>query len=135
MVSRVRDQPVANDSGQDRPIDLRTLLGRWVNYNEHSTGISRVEIDTWEGIPTVRVFGAGPPASMIDWGEAAGAVFADGVGGREAVAFNVTFDLVFAHVLLTGCLNRRLLVIDAYSIFADRSGRADYFQRDNFYRP
>jgi hypothetical protein len=134
MVSRTRDRPDTSVLAPDRPIDLRTLLGRWVNYNEHSTGISRVEIGTWEGVPTVRVFGAGPPVS-VDWGEAAGAVFADGIGGDEAVAFTVTFDLVFAQVLLTGRLNRRLLVIDAYSVFADRSGRANYFQRDHLYRP
>ncbi len=134
MFSRVRDRPVASDLATARPIDLRTLLGRWINYNEQSTGISRVEIDTWEGVPTVRVFSAGSPAP-IDWGEAAGAAFADGVGGYESVAFNVTFDHVFARVLLTGYLNRRLLVIDAYSIFTDRSGRANYFQRDHFYRP
>lgn len=135
MVSRVRDQPDEGGLEPVQPIDLRTLLGRWVNYNEHSTGISCLEIDTWEGVPTVRVFGACTTPAPIDWGEAAGAVFADGVGGHEAVAFSVTFDLVFAYVLLTGYLNRRLLVVNAYSTFADHSGRANYIQRDHFYRP
>ena len=32
-------------------------------------------------------------------------------------------------------LNKRLLVVDAYTRFADGSGRAAYFARDHFYIP
>lgn len=116
------------------PVDLRPLLGGWVNYNEHSTGIDRVYVTDWEGTPVVRVFGAARPGP-IDWGEVAGAAFADGVGGMQAVGFSAHYDLEFAKVLLAAYLNKRLLVVDAYSTFTDGSGRANYFQRDHFYLP
>lgn len=116
------------------PIDLRPLLGRWVNYNKNSTGISRVEIDSWEGLPTVRVIGAGRP-DPIDWGEVAGSAFADQVGGEQAAAFTASFELLFARVLIAGHLDQRRLVVDAYSVFLDLSGRAGYCQRDSFYLP
>jgi hypothetical protein len=134
MATRVRDRPQVDASPLVLPISLRPLLGRWVNYNEHSTGIHRVEIDDWEGTPVVRVFGAGRH-EPIDWGEVAGAAFADGVGGHEAVGFSADYHLEFAHVLLAAYLNKRLLVVDAYSAFTDSSGRANYFQRDHFYLP
>jgi hypothetical protein len=133
MVTRTRDHPPANAIRSVTGIDLRPLLGRWVNYNEHSTGITCVEIGNWEGVPTVRVLGAGRPAP-IDWGEAAGAMFADGVGGQESVAFTVSYDFGWSRAMLAAYLNKRLLVVDAYTIFTDGSGRANYFQRDHFYR-
>jgi hypothetical protein len=134
MMTRVRDRLPAGRIRVVLPIDLRLLLGGWVNYNETSTGINRIYIEDWEGTPTVRVFGANRPAP-IDWGEVAGAAFADGVGGHAAVGFTARYDLDFAQVLLAGYLNKRLLVVDAYSTFTDGSGRASYFQRDLFYLP
>ena len=114
------------------PIDLRPLTGRWVNYDKQSTGISRIEIDNWEGLPTVRVLGAGRP-DPIDWGEVAGIAFVDGYNGMETVAFTANYYLAFVQVLLTGYLDKRRLLVDAYSIFTDASGRASYFHRDSFY--
>lgn len=105
-----------------------------MNYNKNSTGISCVEIDNWEGLPTVRVIGAGAP-DPIDWGEVAGAAYAAVVGGERASGFTASFDLDFAHVLLAGRLDQRRLVVDAYSTFLDSSGRASYCQRDSFYLP
>lgn len=134
LVSRTRDRPDYSAGRAAPPVDLRLLLGTWVNHNTNSTGIVRMHIAVWEGIPTVQVFGAGPSAP-IDWGEAAGAAFATGVGGQRAVAFRVSFDLKFAYVQVVGRLNRRLLVVGAFSAFTDRSGRANYFQQDHLYRP
>lgn len=134
LLTRTRDRPENGCAASDTHIDLRPLLGGWVNYNERSTGITRVDISDWEGTAVIRVFGAGRPAPT-DWGEVAGLMFAGSVGQQEAVAFRARYDLGFAYVLLTGYLNKRLLVIDAFSTFADGSGRANYFQRDHFYLP
>jgi hypothetical protein len=116
------------------PIDLRPLMGGWVNYDEHSTGISRIEIGNWEGLPTVRVIGAGRP-DPIDWGEVAGIAFVDGCNGLQTVAFTANYHRAFVQVLLTGYLDKSRLLVDAYSIFTDASGRASYFHRDSFYLP
>lgn len=137
LTTRIRDRPglaAAGLPGLSLPINLAPILGVWVNYNEKSTGINRVEISDWDGLPTVRVFGAGRPAP-IDWGEVAGSAFTGGVDGHEAVGFSANYDLSFATVLLAAYLNKRLLVVDAYSTFTDGSGRASYFQRDHFYLP
>jgi hypothetical protein len=133
-VTRTRDRPPSDGATRVLPVNLRPLLGRWVNYEQTSSGIHHLEIDDWEGTPVVRAFGAGQP-SPIDWGEVAGAAFTDGVAGRDAVAFTATYYLPFATVLLAAYLNKRLLVVDAYSIFTDGSGRANYFQRDHLYLP
>ena len=133
-ITRVRDRPGPGALSLVLPINLRPLLGSWVNYDKNSTGIQRLEIDDWEGSPIVRVFGAGQP-DLIDWGEVAGAAFADGVDGQTAVAFTAGYHLDFAHVLLAAYLNKRLLVVDAYATFTDNSGRANYFQRDHLYLP
>ena len=53
----------------------------------------------------------------------------------EAVAFRADYDLGFARVMLACYLNKRLLVVDAYTVFQDGSGRSPYFQRDHFYIP
>jgi hypothetical protein len=133
LMTRACDVPLA-DNGPIRPVDPLPLCGEWLNYDIHATGIHRMEIDEWEGTPVVRAFGA-CPTGPIDWGEVPGAAFAGGVDDHEAVAFTACFDLRFAHLLLAGYLNKRLLVVDAYTTFADGSGRANYFQRDHFYCP
>jgi hypothetical protein len=133
-VTRARDRPRSDGNALVLPINLRPLLGNWINYDEGSSGIHHLEVDDWEGTPVVRAFGAGRP-DPIDWGEVAGAAFTDGVGTREAVAFTASYHLPFASVLLAAYLNKRLLVVDAYSTFTDGSGRASYFQRDHLYLP
>ena len=116
------------------PIDLRPLIGRWVNCDKHPTGISRIEIGTWEELPIVRVIGACQP-DPIDWGEAAGIAFVDSYDGLQTVAFTANYHLAFVRVLLTGYLDKHQLFVDAYSIFTDASGRASYVHRDSFYLP
>jgi hypothetical protein len=116
------------------PIDLRPLIGNWVNYDKHPTDISRIEIGTWEGLPIVRVTGAGRP-DPIDWGEVAGIAFVDGPNGLQTVAFTAYYHLAVVEVLLTGYLDQTRLLVDAYSILTDAGGRASYFHRDSFYLP
>jgi hypothetical protein len=129
-ITRRRDELVQR---HNRPVDLRPLLGVWVNYDQTSAGVSRIEIGDWEGAPMVRVFGADRPAP-VDWGEAVGAAFSDGTS-TAAVACTASYDLPYVSVLLAAYLNKRLLVVDAYTVFTDSSGRASYFQRDHLYLP
>jgi hypothetical protein len=133
-VTRTRDRPPPGQVHLILPVDLRPLLGTWVNYDHTSSGIRRLHIEDWEGTPVVRVFGAALP-EPIDWGEVAGAAFTTGVDAREAVAFTAVYHLEFARVMLAAYLNKRLLVVDAYTAFTDHSGRAAYFQRDHLYLP
>jgi hypothetical protein len=45
------------------------------------------------------------------------------------------YDFGAARVTLACYLNKRLLVVDAYTTFHDGSGRSPYFARDHFYIP
>lgn len=134
-ISRARDRL---EGAGPRPaltaIDLSPLTGAWANFDAGSTGILRLEIRDRDGALAVHVWGTGSPAPS-DWGEVPGDAFADGVGLRAAVAFRAGYDLGFARVMLACYLNKRLLVVDAYTRFQDGSDRAPYFQRDHFHQP
>jgi hypothetical protein len=122
-----------SDNLRDRvePIDASPLLGDWINYDAGSRNIARLTI-TLSGDSNVvlRVFGV--PA--IDWGKATAHPFALTVAGGEAVAFSATYDFGFLRTAILAYLNKRLLVVDAYSAFHDGSGRSSYFVRDHFYQ-
>ena len=139
-VIRLRDR-LAPGAGPAGPIDLATLVGSWRNYDPASGGLVAIDIDQRAGDGdgtaaslVVPAFG-GKPAGPVDWGEVAGAGFAAGVGGREAVGFTAGYDLGFVDVLLAAYLNKRLLVVDSYARFRPDDRRSPYFQRDHFYLP
>lgn len=127
-------------------IDPSPLVGTWVSFDAATRGLVRVVVSLRGGRLAVRAFGASSPAPQ-DWGEAEGDAFAggvdrvgggggvDGVGGAAAVAFTARFRFGFVDALLAAYLNRRLLVVDCYSVFGDGSGRSSYFSRDHFYQP
>src|SRR6185295_1659860 len=134
--SRARDLAGAGPEPANRIIDPSPLLGSWVNFDAASRGLSRVVVTSpgASGGMTVRTFGACSPAP-VDWGEVAGSQFADGVTLSAAVGFTAFYDLGGMTVMLASYLNKRLLVVDAYTCFHDGSGRAAYFARDHFHLP
>lgn len=131
-ISRRRDLPEAGPRPLG-PVDLSPLLGTWVNFDPASRGIARLELADRDGGLAVRVFGAVSPEA--DWGEVPAFPFTDGVGLQAAVAFNAFYGFGSWTVTLACYLNKRLLVVDAYTRFQDGSGRSAYFARDHFYIP
>jgi hypothetical protein len=124
-------------------VDPSPLVGTWVSFDAATRGLVRVVVARHGGRLAVRTFGASSPAPQ-DWGAVVGDAFAggvdrvDGVGGVEgaaAVGFTARYRFGFVDVLLAAYLNRRLLVVDCYSVFGDGSGRSSYFSRDHFYQP
>jgi hypothetical protein len=121
-------------------VDPAPLVGTWVSFDAATRGLVRVVVAGRGGRLAVRAFGASSPAPQ-DWGETEGDAFAggvdvvDGVEGAAAVAFTARYRFGFVDVLLAAYLNRRLLVVDCYSVFRDGSGRSSYFGRDHFYQP
>jgi hypothetical protein len=132
QISRPRDFLEAAGPRPVQPVDLAPLVGTWVNFDTASTGIHHLEIADRNGQLLVRTWGTGAP-SPHDWGEAVAEPFTDGVALHAAVAFRVVYDVGFARVMIASYLNKRLLVVDAYTVFQDGSGRSPYFQRDHFY--
>jgi hypothetical protein len=136
--SRTRDLPDAGPRPLQpirRAVDPAPLVGTWVSYDPAEQGLARVVIagDGERGM-TVRAFGVGSPG-FVDWGEVAASPFAGGVALREAVGFTAVYDLEGMRVMLAAYLNKRLLVVDAYTRFHHGSGRVDFFARDHFYIP
>jgi len=134
QISRTRDLIEEAGPRPIRPVDLSPLTGTWVNFDTASTGIHHLEIADRNDRLIVRIWGTGRP-DPHDWGEAVAEPFTDGVGLHAAVAFRAVYDLGFARVMIACYLNKRLLVVDAYTVFQDGSGRSPYFQRDHFYIP
>jgi len=132
QISRTRDR--LESPHALRPVDLAPLVGTWVNFDSASTGIHHLEIADRDGQLIVRTWGAGAPEPH-DWGEVPAEPFTDGVALHAAVAFRAAYVHAFARVMLACYLNKRLLVVDAYTVFQDGSGRSPYFQRDHFYIP
>jgi hypothetical protein len=118
-------------------VDPSPLVGTWVSFDAATRGLVRVVVALRGGRLAVRAFGASSPAPQ-DWGEAEGDAFAGGVdcvGSAAAVGFTARYRFGFVDALLAAYLNRRLLVVDCYSVFGDGSGRSSYFSRDHFYQP
>jgi hypothetical protein len=135
--SRNRDLAGAGERPEPRAIDPAPLVGTWVNFDRASRGMARLVISANDGGMTVHAFGAGSP-DPVDWGEVSGAPFADGVGLDAGVAFTAAYEFPGISVTLACYLNKRLLVVDAYTRFDPRDdggGRAGYFARDHFYIP
>jgi hypothetical protein len=121
-------------------VDPSALVGTWVSFDAATRGLVRVVVARRGGRLAVRGFGASSPAPQ-DWGEVEGDAFAgavdrvEGIEGAAAVGFTARYRFGFVDVLLAAYLNRRLLVVDCYSVFGDGSGRSSYFSRDHFYQP
>lgn len=141
---RVDHGQAAHRSAAPAPaVDPSPLVGTWVSFDAATRGLVRVVVARRGGRLAVRAFGASSPAPQ-DWGEVEGDAFAGGVdcvggvGGVEgaaAVGFTARYRFGFVDTLLAAYLNRRLLVVDCYSVFGDGSGRSSYFSRDHFYQP
>lgn len=125
MIARRSDRP----SGNVAPIDPATLLGEWINYDMSSRNIAGVTISRRGEAVILRITGA----PDIDWGETALHPFALTTAGGEAAAFRAGYDFDFARIAILAYLNKRLLVVDAYTTFQDDSGRSNHFARDHFW--
>jgi len=114
--------------------DLRPVLGDWVNYDEGTTGILGVRVAQRRGVLTVRIQSA-RPRDPRDWGITVGAAFGLRDLPGAAAGFSAHYRLPSSTVLIAAYLNKRLLVVDAYSAYTNGHGRANFFQRDHLYLP
>jgi len=120
VIARLNDRP----SGNATPIDPATLLGEWINYDTSSRNIAGL---------TIARRSEDILLSIDDWGEATVLPFSLTTAGGEAAAFRAAYDFGFARIAILAYLNKRLLVVDAYTTFHDDSGRSNYFARDHFW--
>ena len=118
-----------------RTLNADKLTGRWVNTNRQTQGIAEITIAQDGERFSVSVAGVGADGH-IEWPQAEARVLAnlEEEAGQRAVALATTFDFGFMRVESYLRVNKGVLVIVAYHTFLDASDRANYVNREFFYR-
>jgi hypothetical protein len=114
--------------GKAGQVDIRPLLGIWVNSNRDTNWINRFILSEKDGAFTLRVFGA---AGLGDCGEVEITTYTDNIG---EMAFHAVYDLGIVDSLLAANTNKGLIVIAAFHRFKDGSGRSNFLCREFYFR-
>ena len=118
-----------------KTLNADKVVGRWVNTTTETKSVAEILIEQ-EGdrfYASVRAIGDG---KLISWPRASATPLAnlEEEAGQRALAFAATFDLGFMNVETYIRTNKGVLVIVTYHTFLDGSGRANYVNREFFYR-
>src|SRR5262245_9971099 len=111
------------------------FLGRWINTNWETRGIAECTVARdGDGI-SVSIIGVGKDGP-IQWPIARATPLAnlEEEAGQRTMAMTATFDLGFMRADTHIRLNRGVFVIVLFVMFLDDSGRANYLNREFFYR-
>ena len=112
-----------------------SLLGRWLNTNRDTRGMTECVIARDGGDMTVSITTAGN-TEPVRWPTARTTVLAnvEEEAGQRTVALLGKFDLGYATIDSHVRVNKGVLVIVIYVTFHDDSGRSNYLNREFFYR-
>jgi hypothetical protein len=116
-----------------RALDTARFIGTWLSTNRDTQGIAKLVVRRDHDGLRVRAFGMGV-ASLCEWGEAEGQVFADSITSTMGHAFRAVYDLGFKETILQAKVKKGVLVVANFNRFKDGSRRASYFSREFFYR-
>ncbi|HKQ51606.1 MAG TPA: hypothetical protein VJT74_04500 [Pyrinomonadaceae bacterium] len=118
-----------------RTLNAEKLLGRWLNTDPDTEGVAEIIVEQDGEHFVVRVKGVGADG-LVEWPVARARVMAnlEEEAGQRAVALAAAFDFGFMHVESYLRVNKGVLVIVAYYTFQDASARANYVNREFFYR-
>ena len=111
----------------------KSVLGRWLNTNRETEGISECVVSQESDEITVRITSAGDKES---WPVAKATVLAnlEEEAGQRTIALLADFHLGFMTAETHVRVNKGVLVIVLYVTFHDDSGRSNYLNREFFYR-
>lgn len=107
------------------PLDLKPLLGTWLNCDEKTRGIPKLELTASGNALSVHVWGACTP-TFCDWKTVPARAFADSVCTTPAVAFTALYKFGFVETTVVGRLQFGALFVETFDHFIDGSGREDY---------
>ena len=112
-----------------------SLVGRWLNTNRDTRGISECVIAYDGQDVSVDLTSVGNDLP-VRWNLARATVLAnlEEEAGQRTVALLGVFDLDYAIVDAHIRVNKGVLVIVLYVTFDDDSGRSNYLNREFFYR-
>lgn len=111
------------------------LLGRWLNTNHETRGIAECTVTRNGDEITVSITGVGED-SPIQWPTVKGTPLAnvEEEAGQRTGALLATFELSFMRAETHMRINKGVFVIVLFATFLDDSGRANYLNREFFYR-
>jgi hypothetical protein len=118
-----------------RALNAERLIGRWLNTDPETQGISELLIEQQGDHLIVSAVGAGA-SGPIQWPGARAKAVAnlEEEGGQRTVALAATFEFGFMRAETHIRVNKGVLVIVVFHTFLDDSGRYDYVNREFFYR-
>lgn len=114
-------------------LDDKKLLGVWLNCDNETRSIVRLEITSTPAGIAVHLFGACHP-TPCDWGPVPAKMFADSVCSTAAVGFTAEYKFGFKQTLVAGRLEFGALFLETFNHFTDGSGRSDYNSIDVMYK-
>jgi hypothetical protein len=111
------------------------LLGRWRNTNHETRGIAECTVSQDGADINVEVVGVGADGP-IRWPTAKAMPLAnlEEEAGQRTLALMVTFNFDYMRVETHMRINKGVFVIVLFATFLDNSGRANYLNREFFYR-
>ena|ERR1043166_3806640 len=111
------------------------LLGRWLNTNPETRGISECTVARDGDSIKVSITGVGEDGP-IHWPEVRATPLAnvEEEAGQRTMALLATFELGFMRAETHIRINKGVFVIVLFVTFLDHSGRANYLNREFFYR-
>lgn len=120
---------------ETRSLNSDKLTGRWVNTNRDTKGIAEVVIEKDGDYFNVSVVGVAA-SGRISWPICRASALAniEEEAGQQTIALAATFDLGFRSAEAYLRVNKGVLVTVLLTTFHDNSGRANYVEREFFYR-
>ena len=111
------------------------LLGRWINTNWETRGIAECTVTRAGDDINVNIIGVGEDGP-IHWPTARATPLAnlEEEAGQRTMAITAAFDFGFMRVDTHIRINKGVFVIVLFVTFLDGSGRANYLNREFFYR-
>jgi hypothetical protein len=127
---RLDDRPP--EASPARPLDLRGLVGGWLNTDGgDSGGVLRFDLAERDG----RLFAAATAVGDYEWQQVEAVAFAPTVADGHAWAFNCRFEFEGGVATDVSAYNKQgILVAAIFTAFDDGSSRADYWTREFFHR-
>lgn len=116
-------------------IQANKLIGRWLNTNHETRGIAECTVARDGDDINVSIVGVGEDGP-IKWPTVRATPLAnvEEEAGQRTMALLATFDLGFMRAETHMRINKGVFVIVLFATFLDGSGRANYVNREFFYR-
>jgi hypothetical protein len=114
-------------------MDDDAFSGKWVNLDDRTSSLTRIEITKKDIGWTVQVWGAGGNGE-IDQGKVTLSLLGDSTQSRIMTYGFASWDHKFKDTHLTLRFEKGRLIVEYFNIFKDNSGRSNYRTRAEFKR-